>query len=547
MAKKEKSKEKKKTPLRHRISHFFHHRQKGRSLRSYVFIATFLMGLVPCLFIRWFILTNYENRLVNVQTSEAQTQLRVLANHLLTYNYLDNPEDNADSEVVESELEQFASFFDGRVLIIDDGLQVVNDTYEMSTGKTIVSSDVVSCLAQGSDAASSRYVKEDHYIEVIMPISQIEVSDDSDDTEGTEEVYGVLLSSVSTNSISATMDSVGRRTNMAMLIVGLVVFSLAVLISSYIARPIEQLAKAFRDVQSGYTSESVQVNAYRETQESVDAFNQVIGRMRSLDESRQDFVSNVSHELKTPMTSMKVLADSLLQMKGEVSNEMYREFLEDIDEELDRANNTIDDLLTLSKMDRKQVKLNLTQVDINALVESILKEIRPLAQERDIALVLVSEREVKADIDKVKMSMVFSNLIENAVKYNVEHGKVTVTVDADQGNMIFICEDTGIGISKEAQGRIFERFYRGDQSRSSEVGGTGLGLSIAKSVVLLHHGTIEVESTQGKGSRFTVRVPLSQGRRTEEWKPSLASTLKPISMRKESQEIQETKGEHTKS
>lgn len=509
---------KKRASLRQNLRNLLRRRPRRPSLRAFIFISTFLIGAIPCIVLRWSILSNYETRVINSRTSEAQTQLMILSNHLLTYNYLNDP----TSEIVDAELMQFGSFYDGRVLVIDDELTVIKDTYEMSTGKIVVSDDVVRCLTEGSSAISTRYVKEDGYIEVIMPISEtksLEGGDYSGSSQESETVYGVLLASVSTDTIAATLQVLSRRANLVLLVAVLVVFSAAVLVSTRLARPFEKLTKAFRDVQSGYTSESVQVNDYRETEEVVESFNQVVARMRSLDESRQEFVSNVSHELRTPMTSMKVLADSLLQMGDNVPPEMYREFLQDIAEELDRENRIIDDLLNLSKMDRRQVSLNLSSVDINALVEVILKRLRPLAQEKDVALILVSERQVQADVDEVKMSMLFTNLIENAIKYNVAHGRVTVTVDADRKDLIVICEDTGIGIPKDSQEKIFERFYRGDPSRSDEISGTGLGLSIVKSIVLLHRGTITVESREGVGSRFTVTVPLTRAAAPAEERP----------------------------
>ncbi len=208
------------------------------------------------------------------------------------------------------------------------------------------------------------------------------------------------------------------------------------------------------------------------------------------------------------MTSMKVLADSLLADPN-TPPEMYREFLTDIDNEIDRENKIIAELLNLAKMDRRQVPMNISSVNINALLEIIMKRVRPLAQQRDIELTLISERDVTAEVDEVKMTMVFTNLIENAVKYNREHGTVKVTINSDARNFILTVEDTGIGIPEESQGRVFERFYRVDKSRSREVGGTGLGLSITKSAVLLHRGTIDLKSRVGEGSTFTVTIPLS--------------------------------------
>ena len=137
-----------------------------------------------------------------------------------------------------------------------------------------------------------------------------------------------------------------------------------------------------------------------------------------------------------------------------------------------------------------------------------MKRVRPIAGLSDIELVLVNKREVTAEIDATRISLVLTNLVENAVKYNREHGEVVVTVDADDQYFELIVKDSGIGIPEEAQSRIFERFYRVDKSRSREIGGTGLGLSITKSAVLRHHGTISVESVEGEGTTFTVRIPL---------------------------------------
>ena len=153
--------------------------------------------------------------------------------------------------------------------------------------------------------------------------------------------------------------------------------------------------------------------------------------------------------------------------------------------------------------------MNISQLDINALAESVLKRVRPLAQKKDVELILVSEREIRAEADEVKMVMILTNLVENAVKYNREHGKVTVTLDSDGKSFTIAVTDTGIGIPKEAQAKIFDRFFRVDPSRSREIGGTGLGLSIVRSAVLLHRGTIRVESEEGAGSTFTVSIPLN--------------------------------------
>ena len=288
----------------------------------------------------------------------------------------------------------------------------------------------------------------------------------------------------------------------------LAVLLISLVLSTVLMKPFEKLSGEISAVKAGYSTDPIKAPAFAETEHIADAFNQVLARMNALDESRQEFVSNVSHELKTPMTSMKVLADSLVQQEN-VPVEMYREFMVDIKNEVDRENQIITELLTLVRMDRKDSRLNVKECNVNEMVEMILRRLRPIAQKRDIELTMVSMREVYAEIDEVKMVMVITNLVENAIKYNRDHGKVRVTINADPYNFYISVEDTGVGIPQDSLDKIYERFYRVDKSRSREVGGTGLGLSITKSIILQHHGAIDVSSIEGEGTKFTVTVPLN--------------------------------------
>ena len=204
---------------------------------------------------------------------------------------------------------------------------------------------------------------------------------------------------------------------------------------------------------------------------------------------------------------MKVLADSLL-IQDEVPVELYQEFMEDIAKEIDRENDIINDLLTLVKMDKTAQNLNITQVNINNMLELILKRLKPIAEKKNVEIVLESFRPVSAEIDEVKMTLAISNLVENAVKYNHEGGWVHVSLNADHKFFYIKVADSGIGIPKEDQDHIFERFYRVDKSHSREIGGTGLGLSIARNAVIMHRGSIRVYSSPGEGTTFTVRVPV---------------------------------------
>ena len=470
-----------------------------RSFRIRIFILMLVIGIVPTVVVQNGILQNYENRAVNVRTTEVSNQLTVIANHLLFYNYLQD----TSSEIINAELEQISSLYDGRVLIINANLNVVKDTYGLSEGKTIISEEVIKCF-KGSTVAN--YDRVNGFIEITTPI--VETLKAPDDEHEMTVVKGVMLTSVSTDAITTTMDILQRKALIIQRVISIAIFALAMMGSRFLTEPFNKVTTAINEVKEGYTNEALQVPDYAETEHIVDAFNQVLRRMRILDASREEFVSNVSHELKTPLTSMKVLSDSLL-MQEEVPNELYREFMQDIADEIDRENQIINDLLTLVKLDKTNKELHIEMVSVNEIIELILKRLRPIAQKNDVEIVFESIRPVMAEVDEVKITLALTNLVENAIKYNKDHGFVKVTLDADHQYFIVEVEDTGIGIPKESYDQIFERFYREDKSHSREIGGTGLGLAITKNVILMHRGTILVSSELTQGTVFTVKIPLS--------------------------------------
>ena len=502
-----------------------------RSLRVIFFIIIFLVGAVPCILLQDGILRNYEERAVEVRVEQVRDQLRSIANHLINTNYLVNHQ----SGQVDAELSEFGTLYDGRLMIIDPTLTVVKDTYSLSENKTIVSQDVITCLKTGNRDGSENYDREYGFIEIVVPIIETRsmegldyyvnrnITDSGDMTEYREysfgrsgqtsdssqanSVRGVLLASTSTEYIQKTKEILRRKALMLQVIMMIVVFFASIIISGMLVRPFEVLSRDISEVKEGYSNEPISAPIYTETRHIADAFNNVLGRMNALDQSRQEFVANVSHELKTPMTSMKVLAASLLSEEN-VDPAVYREFLEDIDHEIDRENKIISDLLDMVKEDRTNTDLEVTETDINALAKAVMKRMRPIAEAGDIALTLVNRREVIAEVDITRINLVLTNLVENAIKYNHEHGEVIVTVDADEEYFSFTVADNGIGIPEEDLNRIYERFFRVDKSRSREIGGTGLGLSITRSAILRHHGTISVESKEGEGTTFIVRIPL---------------------------------------
>ena len=478
-----------------------------RSMKVYIFLLMLIMGILPSIFMRIGILQSYEERAVDLRTSDTQTQFKIIANHLLNNNYLQD----TSSEAINAELEQMSNLYDGRVIIINSNFRVVKDTYSISEGKTMISEEVILCFKGQS---RTKYDKKNGYIEMTIPIEETTSGKnqtgaaDAVKKENGSQVQGVMLASVSTDSIAATMELLNRKALIIEIVMIICIFGVAVGFSTILVKPFNRVTQAITEVKDGFTDEPIAVPDYIETEHIIDAFNQLLTQMKVIDDSRQEFVSNVSHELKTPLTSMKVLADSLMQQQ-DAPVELYQEFMQDIVSEIDRESKIIEDLLTLVRMDKSAATLNISSVNMNELLEMTLKRLKPLAQKKNIELLFESFRPVVAQIDEVKMTQVISNLVENSIKYNVEDGWVHVSLNADYQYFYIRVEDSGIGIPEESINKIFERFYRVDKARSRETGGTGLGLAIVKNIILMHHGTIKVHSEENIGTTFTMRIPLN--------------------------------------
>lgn len=490
--------------MREKVNQYIAKSKVVRSLRFRIFFIILLVGIVPTTILRYGILQNYEKRAVDVRISDVQTQFKILANHLITYNYLKD----ASSEVINAELDQLSNLYDGRVLIVDYNFNVIKDTYGISEGKTIISEEVIRCF-KGESIAN--YDPVNQFIETTTPIMQVqevEAEDAVDSTKGEAVVRAVMLTSVSTDNIAVNISILSRRATIIQFLMSIVIVGVAWGLSNILVEPFERVSSEISKVRDGFQNEPISVPDYLETEHIVTAFNELFGKMKVLDESRQEFVSNVSHELKTPITSMKVLADSLIAQE-DAPLELYKEFMADIADEIERENKVINDLLSLVKMDKTSTNLNIETIDINALCELILKRLRPIAKQRDIDVIFESKREVSGEVDEVKLTLAISNLVENAIKYNNDHGFVKVTLDADHQFFTIEVQDNGLGIPQESLEHIFERFYRVDKSHSREIGGTGLGLAITRSAILMHRGFIKVESEEGSGTTFLVKIPLT--------------------------------------
>lgn len=453
-----------------------------------------IVGVIPLYIFSYILLNNYEEKAVSNKFDQMQNQIIMLSNQMLPTGYLTL----ADVPEIDAEINRVAEVFQGRIVIVNNNLNIVEDTYGLyDDNKYLVSKEVIQCFNGNS---SRVYDKDNSYLILTHPITHT--------TEEQKVIVGAIVMNSSTKDIQSILDSMEQRAIIFSLAFAMFIFIFAIYFSRRLTKPLTDIVNSIDRLTEGFMEEGVSIKGYYEIEKISDSFNHMINRMQKIENTRQEFVSNVSHELKTPITSIKVLADSLL-MQEDAPVELYREFLVDIAEEIERESKIIDDLLSLVKFNKTAGDMNITSVNINELLEQILKRLRPIAKNKNIEMIYESFRPVIADVDEVKISLALTNLIENAIKYNLPEGWVRVSLNADHKYFYIKVSDSGIGIPEDAQDLIFERFFRVDKARSRETGGTGLGLAITKNVIQMHRGAIKVYSKEGEGTTFNVRIPLN--------------------------------------
>lgn len=503
-----------------------------KTIKSESFITIFLCAFLPLFILGIFVIPFYADRSIKKNVTKIQSQAQLIVNQIRTTGYLENP----TIEFINTELVALGNAYSGRILITDSSLNVVKDTYGIDEGKTILWENAISSLNGNSNTF---YDKKNSVVIVTVPIYSLTNETEASNSDNnalsltpSKKVAGILIITHSIDDI--LQDSIFIR-NLILditLIVSVLGIVVAIVMSNKFSNQIKKLGEYIHSVRETKKKTNY-VPKYMELKAALSEFEKFKEKTESLEQSRQEFVSNVSHELKTPLASVKVLADSLTSFP-DAPIDMYKEFMTDITAEIDRETKIINDLLSLVKLDRKAAALNIEQISLNDMIESILKMLKPLAEKSGVDLVIESFRPVMCDADPVKLSLAIMNLVENGIKYNKKNGAVHVTLNSDKNYAYIRVEDTGIGMPKDALNHIFERFYRVDKSHSKEIGGTGLGLSIVKEIIALHGGEIKVSSIEDIGSVFDIRMPLryvsDNGPLVESTKPATVESRKPAAL-----------------
>ena len=401
-----------------------------------------------------------------------------------------------------------------RVLVLDEFGAVQVDSESALNGRTLAIRQTAAVLeGAGSDygyyraETAARFLKDDSADEsAVTGVCACAVTDGG-------RLLGVTVYVSAAQEVYDGLMDVTRKIAYILLAVFAVVGGLSVFMARVFTHPVGELSEGIQRMSRGDFTARVPVRGNNELSDLARTFNTMSQRMETLDRSRNQFVSNASHELKTPLTTMKLMLQSLLYQE-EIDPNLTREFLTDTDKEIDRLSAVVSDLLTLVSFDSGEAKMKFAQINLKELVGDNVKRLSPLARERGIEMEYSARENVELTGDAMKLTQVFYNLIDNAIKYTPRGGSVKVDVTRQGKNAIVRVIDNGIGIPEEDRLHIFDRFYRVDKARSRETGGTGLGLSIVKQILLMHQGDIDVASIVGEGTTFTAIIPIAASKPT---------------------------------
>ena len=322
------------------------------------------------------------------------------------------------------------------------------------------------------------------------------------------EIIGSVYLAESINTIDDTVRTTRNSLIVFSTLIVILIGMLSLGMSYIITSPIEEFIAVAKEISKGNFSKHVEVKGHNEIAQMAQMLNYMCDELELLEEKRRKFVSDASHELKTPMAGIKLICDSLVAAENP-DPAMVKEFLGDMSDEVDRLTRIVERLLVLTKLDAGGNSLKLEEVDIKSLISQVVKKLTPIANAKDIVIYVDNHQTEFSPIllDYDKMYEAIYNIADNAIKYSPEGGFVHIDLTADNDYLTIKIEDNGPGIPEDERDRIFERFYRLDDSRARDTGGTGLGLAITKEAVLMHNGTIDVANVSDIGSVFTIRLP----------------------------------------
>lgn len=451
--------------------------------------------LISMILLSVYILGALTDNLYNSERVKLFAKANIISDLITTTDDID--------EYTRYSVNQILSGSNMRSIIVDADYFAYFDSSEDSDiiGKVVMRESINKCMKNGEQASSIRVNNnEATMMSVAVPL-----------LDG-EKLAGSVYLVESLTDADMTIRNIRKNLIVFAIIISILVAILSLGLSIMTTAPIDNFISVSKEISKGNFNMKAKEKGTLELVEMAKALNYMSAELNDYEENRKKFVSDVSHELKTPLATIKLICDSIVTTDNP-EPEMIQDFLGDLSDEVDRLTRIVERLLTLTKMDANQNSVALTPVDFEVMVNAIVRKLMPNAEAKDIVLfpdfTAFGLEPMMLDYDKIWEAVY--NIVDNAIKYTPEGGFVKVGLALDNKKVIIRVEDNGPGIPIEEKDKIFERFYRLDDSRARDTGGTGLGLAIAREAILLHGGEISVENSAEGGSIFVISLPYTGG------------------------------------
>ena len=460
-------------------------------------ILFLVLSLVPLIVFYFYVDNITRSYYINTRIAEVSQQAFIISTRVSQHGF-ENLSNSSIFRQFDEEVLHRSNEWQSRILIFDYQSVVIVDSNRHQAnriGQILFIPEVWKAL---NNEISTNVREDENALYVAIP---------ANDSSG---LRGATLVVVSVEDIFSSLDEIRNTFLLILVIISLVVFIAGFITSNVFIKPLKQIIYVVDKMTAGKLDYRIDLEGQDEYAYLANSFNTMTDKIKEVNKAREEFVSNVSHELKTPLTAIKSLCEPLLINKTN-TEELYREFLSSINDEVDRMKELNEDLLALVSIDKYGQKLNFSEVSLNVIIESIVKTVNPIAKRRSIALLFEGAKYIQVVADEMKLGIAILNVVSNGVKYTPDGGTVKIRINSDDQMAYIYVEDTGMGIDKSEHTKIFDRFYRVDKTRDRETGGTGLGLAIAHSTMLAHNGSVTVlESKIDKGTTFLIKLPLKR-------------------------------------
>ena len=450
-------------------------------------VAYILLTAVVLLFLNIYTSTKMRTMIFGAQQQSLEDKAQLVTTALLQL-------DDLSASKTEQAINSLDDLRTTRTVVTDAFGMAVYDSMETGNaeGKLLLFPEIVNAL-YGNDTFYCVYSDGAIESRIAVPLVKNGITTGIVYLMQYDTAQGALISALQTNVLRIT----------AALEAGVILISIA--FSTLFSRRLRHILHSIRSMRDGDYTHKIQLHGHDEVDLLGQEFNNLAERLEESERRRRQFVSDASHELKTPLASIKLLSDSILQNEMDVSTQ--REFISDIGREADRLGRLSQKLLTLTKLD-SSIEDEREIIDAAPTVQKVVRMLQPLADLRGISLSLsVADGCTVMTVEDDLYQIVF-NLVENAIKYNHDNGSVKIDLQRSGDDVMLTVADTGVGISEDAMQHIFERFYRVDKARSRAAGGAGLGLSIVYDMVKRNYGTVSVKAGSDGGTVFSVLFPL---------------------------------------